>query len=60
MRSPEHSAGETGGYEEVLELMHGHWDCFEAAARGEELFALELALRAGPNGEPDRPRPPAR
>jgi hypothetical protein len=38
-------------YDEVLELMRGHWECLEAAVRGEELFALELALRDDPGAD---------
>jgi hypothetical protein len=36
-------------HDEVVEMMRGHWDCFDAAVHGEEaLFALELALRDEP------------
>jgi hypothetical protein len=56
-------------FNDVLAMMHGHWECFDSIVRGEEaLHALELALRepprpalvSVPSAARGRPRPRAR
>jgi hypothetical protein len=49
MLSEDSTAIEARNFDDVLELMHGRWDCLEAAINGEDaVHALELALREPP------------